>query len=65
MQRRSENYSAIEKKGGGYRVTVDVEEVRELVVSGMRLKDIAKKLGVSKTTVDNYIKKYDLRNGKR
>jgi DNA-binding LacI/PurR family transcriptional regulator len=31
----------------------------------MRLKDIAKKLGVSKTTVDNYIKKYDLRNGKR
>lgn len=57
--------SAIEKKGGGYRVTVDVEEVRELVVSGMRLKDIAKKLGVSKTTVDNYIKKYDLRNGKR
>lgn len=30
----------------------------------MRLKDIAKKLGVSKTTVDNYIKKYDLRNGK-
>ena len=34
--------SAIEKKGGGYRVTVDVEEVRELVVSGMRLKDIAK-----------------------
>lgn len=57
--------SAIEKKGGGYRVTVDVEEVRELVVSGMRLKDIAKKLRVSKTTVDNYIKKYDLRNGKR
>lgn len=57
--------SAIEKKGGGCRVTVDVEEVRELVVSGMRLKDIAKKLGVSKTTVDNYIKKYDLRNGKR
>ena len=55
----------VEKKGGGYRVTVDVEEVRELVVSGMRLKDIAKKLGVSKTTVDNYIKKYDLRNGKR
>nr|DAV63618.1 MAG TPA: Protein of unknown function (DUF3489) [Caudoviricetes sp.] len=31
----------------------------------MRLKDIAKKLGVSRTTIDNYIKKYDLRNGKR
>lgn len=69
MQRRSENYSILfqrlKRRVGGYRVTVDVEEVRELVVSGMRLKDIAKKLGVSKTTVDNYIKKYDLRNGKR
>lgn len=43
------------------RVKVDVEEVRTLVQSGMYLKDIAKKLGVSKTTIDKYIQKYNLR----
>lgn len=43
------------------RVKVNVEEVRTLVQSGMYLKDIAKKLGVSKTTIDNYIQRYNLR----
>lgn len=47
------------------RVKVNVEEVRTLVQSGMYLKDIAKRLGVSKTTIDNYIRMYDLRKKKR
>lgn len=49
------------QKGGNAHVKVDVEEVRSLVQSGMYLKDIAKKLGVSKTTVDKYVQKYGLR----
>lgn len=52
----------VEKKGGNTRVHVNVEDVRALVREGMLLKDIAKKLGVSKTTIDNYIRKYNLRN---
>lgn len=51
-----------ERKGGNNRSSVNVDEVRILVQDGMRLKDIARKLGVSKTTVDNYIRKYNLRN---
>lgn len=50
-----------ERKGGNSHSSVNVDEVRILVQDGMRLKDIARRLGVSKTTVDNYIKKYDLR----
>lgn len=46
------------------RVKVNVEEVRTLVQSGMYLKDIAKRLGVSKTTIDNYIQRYNLREKK-
>lgn len=46
------------------RVKVNVEEVRTLVQSGMYLKDIAKRLGVSKTTIDNYILRYNLRKKK-
>ncbi|WP_294590763.1 hypothetical protein [uncultured Bacteroides sp.] len=49
------------QKGGNAHVKVDVEELRSLIQSGMYLKDIAKKLGVSKTTVDKYIQKYGLR----
>ena len=63
MKRRKMNpapESAL-RKGGNAHVKVDVEEVRSLVQSGMYLKDIAKKLGVSKTTVDKYIQKYGLR----
>ena len=52
----------VERKGGNIRVHVNVEDVRILVQSGMYLKDIAKRLGVSKTTIDNYIRKYNLRN---
>nr|DAE23393.1 MAG TPA: Protein of unknown function (DUF1670) [Myoviridae sp. ctcPl3] len=51
-----------ERKGGNNRASVDVDELRTLVQSGLYLKDIARRLGVSKTTVDNYIKKYELRN---
>lgn len=51
---------AVQKEKGA-RLIVDIEEVRSLVQSGMFLKDIAKKLGVSKTTIDKYIQKYDLR----
>lgn len=46
------------------RVKVNVEEVRTLVQSGIYLKDIAKRLGVSKTTIENYILMYDLRKKK-
>ena len=54
-----------EQRGGNTHVTVDAEELRTLVQSGMLLKAIAKKLGVSRTTASKYIKKYDLRNGKK
>lgn len=36
-------------------------EIRSLVASGMHLKGIAKKIGVSRTTIEKYIKKYNLR----
>lgn len=64
-RRQLSSVHEVEKKSGGCRVTVDVEEVRCLVAGGMILKDIAKQLGVSRTTVTNYIKKYDLRNEKK
>lgn len=63
MKRRKMNLTpepAIQK-GRNTRNRVEVEEVRTLVQSGMFLKDIAKRLGVSKTTIDKYIQKYDLR----
>lgn len=62
MKRKQFNPVVIkERKGGNPRATLNVEEVRTLVHAGMLLKDIAKRLGVSKTTIDNYIKKYNLR----
>lgn len=54
-----------ERKGGNPRVHIEVEEMRKLVQSGMLLKDISKNLGVSRTTVAKYMKKYDLRNGNK
>lgn len=56
---------AAERKGGNPRVHIEVEEMRKLVQSGMLLKDISKNLGVSRTTVAKYMKKYDLRNGNK
>lgn len=60
-RRQLSSVHEVEKKSGGCRVTVDVEEVRSLVASGMHLKGIAKKIGVSRTTIEKYIKKYNLR----
>ena len=55
-----------ERKGGNPRVDIEVEEVNKLVQEGMHLKDIARTLGVSRTTVSKYIQKYDLRrNGNK
>lgn len=55
-----------ERKGGNPRVYIEVEEVGKLVQEGMHLKDIARTLGVSRTTVSKYIQKYDLRrNGNK
>lgn len=55
-----------ERKGGNPRVHIEVEEVGKLVQEGMPLKDIARTLGVSRTTVSKYIQKYDLRkNGNK
>lgn len=53
--------SAVERKGGNPRVLIEVEDVSKLVQEGMHLKDIARTLGVSRTTVSKYIQKYDLR----
>lgn len=50
-----------ERKGGNPRVHIEVEEVGKLVQGGMHLKDIARTLGVSRTTVSKYIQKYNLR----
>lgn len=50
-----------ERKGGNPCVHIEVEEVGKLVQEGMHLKDIARTLGVSRTTVSKYIQKYDLR----
>ncbi len=55
----------MEHRGGNTRVIVEVEELKVLVQSGMYLKDIAKKFGVSKTTIEKYIKKFDLKDGKK
>lgn len=63
IRRRFGAVPKAERKGGNARVAVNIEEVRTLVQNGMHLKDIARQLLVSKTTVDKYIKKYDLRNG--
>lgn len=51
-----------EKKGGTTQVEIDVEKLREMVHAGMSPNDIAKEFGVSRTTMYNYMKKYDLRN---
>lgn len=55
-----------ERKGGNHRVHIKAEEVGKLVQEGMHLKDIARTLGVSRTTVSKYIQKYNLRrNGNK
>ena len=55
-----------EKKGGNPRVHIEAEEIGKLVQEGMHLKDIARTLGVSRTTVSKYIQKYGLRkNGNK
>ena len=43
-----------ERKGGNPRVHIEVEEVNKLVQEGMHLKDIARTLGVSRTTAVSY-----------
>lgn len=67
MKRRKMNAvpPVAEQKEGKTRVRVDVEEVRGLVSSGMYLKDIAKKLGVSKTIVYRYVMMYNLRKNSK
>ncbi len=68
-EKKRKQYNSIpvaEKKGeANPRIFVNPEEIRTLLHTGMYLKDIAKRLGVSKTTIEKYIKKYDLRNGKK
>lgn len=53
---------SIEKKGGTTQVEIDVEKLRGMFHAGMSPNDIAMEFGVSRTTMYNYIKKYDLRN---
>lgn len=57
---------SLERKGGNPRVHIEAEEIGKLVQEGMHLKDIARTLGVSRTTVSKYIQKYNLRrNGNK
>lgn len=48
---------------GNPRKKVDVDEVRILIKEKMKLKDIAKKMGVSTSTIGSYVMKYKMRNG--
>lgn len=60
IKKANDNYPSPQKKKRD-RVSIDVEKVRGLVQQGIFLKDIAREVGVSKTTIDNYIRKYNLR----
>ena len=53
----------VEVKGHASKTaTVDVEKLRKMVGDGMKLKDIAPVLGISRTLVSRYIKEYGLRD---
>ena len=54
-----------ERKGGSTCADIDVEKLREMVHAGMASREIAGNFGVSRTTVDKYIKMYNLRNGNK
>ena len=47
---------------GNPRKKVDVDEVRILIKERMKLKDIAKKMGVSTSTIGSYVMKYKMRS---
>lgn len=65
-KRKSMNLENVrENRGGNAKAEIDVDKLREMVHAGMSPNDIAKELGVSRTTMYSYIKKYDLRNGNR
>lgn len=54
-----------QRRGGNSTISLDVDELKRMVDDRMTIKDIARNMGVSGTTVSNYIKTYDLRNGKQ
>lgn len=45
----------------GTKISLDVGKIRRFIQDGRRLKDIAREFDVSKTTIDSYVKKYNLR----
>lgn len=50
-----------QRKGGQAKSNIDIEEVRRMLDANMRIKDISENLGLSKTTISNFIRQNDLR----
>lgn len=56
-KRKSMNLEKVrENRGGNAKAEIDVEKLREMVHAGMSPNDIARELGVSRTTMYSYIK---------
>lgn len=49
------------KKGGQAKSNINIEEVRMMLDANMRIKDISENLGLSKTTISNFIRENGLR----
>lgn len=63
-KRRLLGITRVSERRGGPDIHVDVEEIKSLVVVGISPKEIARQLGISRTTVSKYMRKYDLKKGK-
>ncbi len=49
------------RKGGNSTISLDVDGLKRMVDEGMKIKDIARNMGVSSTTISNYITTYNLK----
>ena len=55
---------SMDKNRCGSRIMLNVEELRRMVDAGMKIKEMACEMGVSRTSISNYINNYKLRDGK-